>query len=202
MTARHAVLAVALIALAACGEREAAGPPSPPAPTAADAAGGPCNARAGTDWSPVAGAVYRIEAVSQSATCGTGVATLTVTDRSGRILYTGAHEIEPMTNTVFAESTTPQKLEGALADWIDPSGSTQMRTTRALPDWPRGADGPVSGEFPFYPAEGTTRDAWIRLRAQDKPLYCFVQGGESMQCLALDVGAATLTPVGLQTFPG
>jgi hypothetical protein len=202
MIVKNLAGALALLALAACGPKAPEAPPAPPAPVAAEGAAGACSATASMDWAPVAGASYRIEGSAAGPACNEGTATLTVKDGAGKTLYTGQHEIAPMANTVFAEATTPEKLGAALTEWIDPAGSTQMRTTRALPDWPRGADGPVSGEFPFYPEEGMNRDAYLRLRAQDKPLYCFVQGGESMQCFALDVAAGTLTPVGLQTFPG
>lgn len=198
---RNLAAAACLAMLAACG------PPQERTPQAADSAEAPlvgaCTARTSLDWAPVAGGPsYRIAATAAGSACDAGIATLTVTDGAGATLYTGQHQIEPMTSTVFAESKTPQKLEAALADWIDPQGATQMRTTAALPDWPAGAEGPDAGEFPFYPEEGMSRDLWLRLRAQDKPLYCFVQGGESMLCLALDAAANMLTPVGVQTFPG
>lgn len=192
--------AVCLACLAACGPK-AESPPKPEAAAAAGAAAGACSAAAAVDWAPLHDGDYHIEAKAAGPTCDAGTATLTVTDNAGTVLYTGDHQIEPMTSTVFAEAKTPQKLQAALAEWIDPNGSN-MHSTRALPDWAAGADSPMSGEFAFYPEEGTTRDAYLRLRAQDKPLYCFVQGGESMLCLVLDAQTGTLKPAGLQTFPG
>jgi len=197
---RMTCAAACLFVLAACGPQAPA--PAPEAQEAtAGAPAGACSAQASIDWAPLHDGDYRIEAKAAGPACDAGLATLTVTDNAGRVLYSGDHQIEPMTNTIFAESKTPQKLQAALAEWIDPNGSN-LHSTRALPDWPRGADAPAAGEFPFYPEEGTTRDAWLRLRAQDKPLYCFVQGGESLLCLVLDAQTGTLTPVGVQTFPG
>ena len=40
----------------------------------------------------------------------------------------------------------------------------------------------------------------MKLRGQKLPLFCYVQGMESMGCVALD--GESITKVGLQTFPG
>lgn len=75
-----------------------------------------------------------------------------------------------------------------------------MQTSSALPEWPANADSPQNGEFPFYPAEGVTRDLYNQVRDANVPLYCYVQGMESSNCLALRDGA--LESVGVQSFPG
>ncbi len=75
-----------------------------------------------------------------------------------------------------------------------------MQTSAALPDWPANADGPQSGEFPFYPEAGYDRESYMTLRANDLPLFCYVQGMESMGCLAAADGE--VTKIGVQSFPG
>lgn len=192
---KRMALVAAIACLAACSPKAPA--PAPQAPAAAQA----CSAEAGIDWAPVAGPAYHIAAAASGATCKTATATLTITAPDGKTAYSGTHQIEPMVTTVFADADTPQALAAALQHWIDPTTGSASSTAK-LPDWPRGANGPVAGEFPFYPQEGMTRDAWLRLRAQDRPLFCFVQGSESEACLMLDPEHATLTPIGVQTFPG
>jgi hypothetical protein len=99
----------------------------------------------------------------------------------------------------LAGARTSAEMEAALADWINSSNST-MATTSALPDWPENASGPQNGEFPFYADAAYDRAAYMTLRQSDAPLFCYVQGMESMACLALAGG--TLDKVGVQAFPG
>jgi hypothetical protein len=187
-------IAPVLLMLAACGQK-----PAETAPPAEAAKGqGACAAQASMDWAPEGGGSYRISARTSGPLCNSGMATIEISDGGGKVLFSTEREIEPMRSTVFAEATESAGAEAALKQWIDPAQNGD--TTSSLPDWPAGAEQPVSGEFPFYPAEGMTRDAYLRLRAQDKPLYCFVQGGESQLCLVLDGGA--VSEAGMQTFPG
>lgn len=200
------LLAMAIVAFAvgACGPRPAM-QTYEPAATEASAANVPaatgCAGEAAVDWAPVRnGPAYRVAASASNPICAEGDARIAVTDASGNTLFSGAYAIAPMTTTVFADVASPDALKAALQQWIAPGQGAD--TTRELPDWPADAEQPQSGEFPFYPAEGMTRDAWLRLRAQDKPVFCFVQGGESMNCLVLDAAAGTLQSVGAQSFPG
>ncbi len=189
------VMALAFL-VAACGPKtQTTAEPSPPAPAAA------CVAEIAIDWTPAGGPPLKIAASAAGAACDTGTAKIAVTDAAGRSLFAGDYDIAPMTTTVFAEAKTPESLKVALQQWIDPADA-MMPTTQQLPAWAPGADAPQDGEFPFYPAEGMTRDAYARLRVQALPMFCFVQGGESMQCLAYDKAAGALTDVGVQTFPG
>jgi hypothetical protein len=101
---------------------------------------------------------------------------------------------------VLAQAHDQDAMRTALNEWIDPAHNTTMQTTSALPDWPANADAPASGEFPFYPESYVDRDSYIALREADVPLLCYVQGMESMACLALRDGQ--LEKVGVQSFPG
>lgn len=91
-----------------------------------------------------------------------------------------------MRNTIFESAHSPETLAAALANWINPANNTTMLATSALPEWPVGAPQPANAEFPFYPEANITREAYARLRAENRPLLCYVQGSESMACLALD----------------
>jgi hypothetical protein len=75
-----------------------------------------------------------------------------------------------------------------------------MATTKALPEWKAKDDFPINGEFMFYVEEGIDRAAYDVIRKADLPMYCFVQGMESVACLVLQDGG--LFKVGVQSFPG
>ena len=59
---------------------------------------------------------------------------------------------------------------------------------------------PMSGEFPLYLEDGTTREDYAALRVKKLPMFCYVQGMESQACLALEDGG--LRKIGAQSFPG
>ena len=86
-----------------------------------------------------------------------------------------------------------------MREWIAPANNS-MQTTAALPAWPENAESPAAGEFPFHVAEGWDRTAYESIRAADRPLLCYVQGMESMGCLAAADGE--VTKIGVQSFPG
>ncbi len=185
------ILAAALaLGLAACAQQD-------DADDAQTASVRGCQAVATEAWRPLSGAEFSIEATSAGPDCERAVATLTIRDVQGRALYTQAYATEHVMG--LSEARDVDAMQRALSDWISSSNDT-IATTSALPDWPAGADGPVSGEFPFYVAAGTAREDYLALRQRNVPVYCYVQGMESQACLALDNGA--LVPIGLQTFPG
>ena len=73
-------------------------------------------------------------------------------------------------------------------------------STADLPVWPAGADAPDAGEFPFYVEEGFDRTGYEGMRAADRAMFCYVQGMESLACVAAVDGR--LDKIGVQTFPG
>lgn len=156
-----------------------------------------CDARAANTWA-VGDAQYAVEATSDGPDCARAVATLVVRDPSGNPLYAETYLAQHV--MVLTSATTREAMQTALADWTNPANNTTMLTTSALPDWPQGEDGPANEEFPFYPEPDYSRDRYMAIRAEDAPLLCYVQGIESMACLALRNGA--LEKVGVQTFAG
>lgn len=156
-----------------------------------------CQAVATEAWRPLSGAEFSIEATSAGPDCQRAVATLAIRDAQGHALYTQAYPAAQVMG--LSEAGDVDAMQRAMSDWIRSSNHT-IATTAALPDWPTGAQGPVSGEFPFYVAEGMARADYLALRQRDAPVYCYVQGMESQACLALDQGG--LVTIGVQTFPG
>lgn len=157
------------------------------------AAGSGCTAVAATEWKG-----FNVEASTRGPDCARAAVTLVFrASGSGEIARMETHRA--MDLTTLASVSDAAGMETALAGWIDQS-SPEFASSANLPDWPANADSPTSGEFPFLPAEGTTREGYAALRAQAAPLFCFVQGMESIKCLALVDGA--IDSIGVQTFPG
>lgn len=157
-----------------------------------------CTARATAQWATELEPNASIEATTSGPDCARSVATITIRSGSGEPLYATTH-FPPHVMTL-KDASTPAAMQTALAQWIDPASNTTMQTSSALPEWPANATGPQNGEFPFYVDEGYTRELYNEIRAANLPLYCFVQGMESLRCLALRNGA--LESVGVQSFPG
>lgn len=161
---------------------------------------GVCAAQTTYNWKPAGGGAYEVTGAAGGADCKSGAAVITVRNpETGKILLSESVDVSVMTNTVFADSKSPTSLKGGLNEWIRQGAD---ETTATLPEWPATADQPTQGEFPFYPEEGTTRAAYASLKAANLPTFCYVQGGESLACYALDRSSDTLKKVGLQTFPG
>jgi hypothetical protein len=57
------------------------------------------------------------------------------------------------------------------------------------------------GEFPFYPEEGMDQVTYEQIRAEKQKIFCYVQGMESIACVAISKNGAA-TKIGVQTFPG
>ncbi|MGD9979604.1 MAG: hypothetical protein AB7H66_07400 [Hyphomonadaceae bacterium] len=162
------------------------------------AAATPCNASASDRWRPVGSGEFNIEATASGPNCERAVATLVIRDSEGRVAWAEAFPTEDV--MVLASARDGGAMEVALSGWINPEANTMMQSTSALPEWPVNADAPQNGEFPFYPEPGYDRESYTRLRANNLPLYCFVQGMESTACLALSDGG--LERIGVQSFPG
>jgi hypothetical protein len=157
-----------------------------------------CAASAAQSWRPVSGVELTIDASTSGPDCERAAATLTVRNAQGRILWTEARAAEHV--MTLASARDRAAMQTALGEWLN-SGNHTMATSSALPDWPVNAAAPANGEFPFYPEPSFDREAYMSLRQSDVPLYCFVQGMESMACLALTVGG-DIEKVGVQAFPG
>jgi hypothetical protein len=161
------------------------------------AANADCDARSRAVWAGSHKGIVA-EATSQGATCANAVVTLVLRASTGKPLWVdsriGAHVM------IFAGVTDKGAMTHALGDWIDQRSTTLARTDN-LPDWPKGANAPQAGEFPFYPESDIDQEMYLKLRGAKLPLFCYVQGMESMACVALGPDGA-VTKVGVQAFPG
>lgn len=182
-----AAAAVALVA--AC---------TPAAQNTAQSADAGCAVSVSTPWRPLSGTEFTVEAGTIGADCAKAVATIVVRDVQDFALWAEAYNTEHV--MVLASAHDPAAMRTALTEWIDPASNSTMQTTSALPEWPANADLPSSGEFPFYPQEGVDRDAYNAIRTANTPMYCYVQGMESLACIALMNGE--MSQVGVQLFPG
>lgn len=189
-----AVAAVCGLALSACG-------PKAPEETASASIAPPgvCHADTMAPWTAGPGTTLGISG-SYDGDCASGDATLTIATLEGVQVYTFALPVSVAANTVFADAKDQQSMAMALAQWVDPASNTTMQNTGALPAWAANEEQPGNAEFPFMPE--ISREEYAALRTKNVPLYCHVQGGESMACLVYDAAAKKITKVGLQRFPG
>jgi hypothetical protein len=156
-----------------------------------------CSASARSAWR-IGGNAYTIDASARGPTCLTAVSTLVIRDAAGGAVWTDVVVNEQ--NFALQDATTPTKLAAALGQWIDQRDPT-FATTAALPEWKAGDDLPAMGDFAFY-VEGSYEDraAYAAVRARAAPMICYVQGIESIACLALLDGG--FERIGAQSFPG
>ncbi|MBC7768751.1 MAG: hypothetical protein H7124_08180 [Phycisphaerales bacterium] len=155
-----------------------------------------CHAVATQNWA-AGDQALSIDATSAGPDCEHGVATIVIRDTEGEVLWVTAYPTAQV--MTLQDARDAEAMEAAMREWIAPENNT-METTAALPPWPENAEAPTAGEFPFYVEEGLDRDAYESIRAANHPLYCYVQGMESLACLASVDGG--LGMVGVQLFPG
>jgi hypothetical protein len=162
----------------------------------ASAAG--CNLDAAKAWVPLKGQAYRTEVYSNGATCAGAVVTIVVRAANGHVLWAEALTAEHL--MTFADAKTVSKMKAALADTL--AQPQTFKTTGDLPAWKKGADSPEPlGEFPFYPDQGVDQETYVKIRAEKQAVFCYVQGMESMACVAV-AKDGTATKLGAQSFPG
>lgn len=153
-----------------------------------------CEARVTSSWTVGAGTTLSVEARSLGDSCREALATLIIRSPDGTLLWARAY---PASDTmVLREVGDVDGMTAALTEWIEVGD----KTTRDLPEWPDEASAPNAGEFPFYPDEGWDAASFSALREQGAPMFCHVQGRESLRCLTSKDGA--VSTIGVQTFPG
>ena len=156
-----------------------------------------CQAEAVRTWDVADGGAYIINASSAGPDCQHAVATIVVRDGQNDVLWADALAVQHTFG--LNEASTPAAMRTALEEWI--GANTTIMTASELPQWLANTSEPQSGEFPFYPEpEWNDRAAYEEVRARNAPMFCYVQGMESMACLALEHGR--LTKIGVQSFPG
>jgi len=155
-----------------------------------------CDVSVGFAWAPSGQRPLRAEAVSHGPRCDKAVVVVTVRGADGTPLWVDARVAQFV--MPFAGVKSMKAMKAALGEWI--RQDHQLKSTASLPTWPPGAAQPASGEFPFLPDEAVDRDYYEAARRARLPLFCYVQGMESMACVALKDGG--MIKLGVQLFPG
>jgi hypothetical protein len=207
---RFAILAAAL-AVCACQQATAPPPAPPPAPAAKlsplpappDVAG--CAMRAQAPWTR-AGDGWRVVGDAKGADCPNAEVTIYLVDPAGGVARTDTFKAADL-RAVFGDAAEKPAMDrasmsAALSAWIAPNDDQLFKHTGDLPPWATARSEPAGagGEFPFRPEEGTSRAAYEKQRAANLPMFCYVQGAESMRCVVVEKGV--LRSIGLQSFPG
>lgn len=162
----------------------------------AQAAG--CNLGAANPWLAGKGRPFMSEAYSNGATCAGAVVTIVVRGPDKKVLWVEAMPAAQL--MTFADANTAPKMKAALRDWL--LQQHPFKSTGDLPEWKKGKDSPEPlGEFPFYPDEGMEQAGYAKIRAEKQALFCYVQGMESLACIAISKDG-TATKLGAQSFPG
>ena len=157
-----------------------------------------CSVHASGRWIAYpAGRAYGTEAFSSGPTCAQAAVMIVVRAPDGGVAWVDAAPGEHV--MTFASVKTRQEMSSALTDWL--SQTSMFKTTRELPAWPEGAQEPKSGEFPFMPESWIDREYYERTRAEGLPLFCYIQGMESIACIVLSRDGQ-MEKIGVQSFPG
>jgi hypothetical protein len=149
-------------------------------------AAGNCSASASRAW--LGGTT--IEAFAQGPTCEKAVVTLVIRNMAGNPLFMQAHDTAFLMNFTQAPAANAKALGVTLKDWI--SGGGFMTSADRLV---------LDGEFPFTVNEGVGKATLAKYRKEKMPLFCYIQGMESGNCVVLDKDGAVVD-LGVQSFPG
>lgn len=155
-----------------------------------------CAAKVTVPWSGAKG--YKIVASSKGAKCASATIALSVVGPDG--VAAGVYNAKVDENAEFIEVNSLKSMQTALTNWVT-NGASERKTTSDLPEWPKGQDQPVSGEFPFYPEENVNQPFYEDVRGARRPMFCFTQGMESASCIYIDAHGGVNT-LGAQSFPG
>jgi len=198
-----AALAAGLLALTACqpaaspepeGQPPEQATPAPETAAPVETAAAGCEADATTSWT-ANGSTFNVNARTDGPSCEKSVVFLTIRAADGAPVYVWSGQPSYLFGLSYATDAT--EMKAALAEWIV---STGPESTSTLPPWEETEGQPKRAEFPFMAPEWMDKAGYSELKAGNFPMYCFPQGMESLQCIALRDGMAE--EVGLQLFPG
>jgi hypothetical protein len=155
-----------------------------------------CDAEAGIEWHTSDSQRFAVTARTSGPSCAQSVALLIVRNAAGAVVWTDALPAARVMG--LNEPTTRTPMTSALAEWI--GYGAQGRTTAELPPWPRANVPPSANGFEFAPEPWLSRSSYLDMRARAQPMFCYIQGMESLACLVIsDEG---LEKIGVQSFPG
>ncbi|MEQ1931724.1 MAG: hypothetical protein ABL957_14505 [Parvularculaceae bacterium] len=134
---------------------------------------------------------------TEGPTCAQAVALLVVRDAGGDVFWTDALPSARVMG--LNEAATPAAMSAALAEWAG-LPARHAQTTADLSPWSKTSGQPGESEFPFHPEAWMGEEAFARIAAEAAPMFCYVQGMESLSCLIERDGR--LEKIGVQSFPG
>lgn len=155
-----------------------------------------CDAEASQEWTSSSGLRFSVTASTSGPNCRQSVAVLIVRDAAGDIAWTDALVAAHVMGLNTPTTRTP--MTGALQEWIGYGARGQ--TTADLPPWPRAHEPPSATGFEFDPEPWVDRETYLDLRARAEPMFCYIQGLESLACLIARDGR--LEKIGVQAFAG
>lgn len=155
-----------------------------------------CDAEASSEWRGADNRVYTVTASTSGPTCAHSVVLLIVRDASGEVVWTDAMRAAHVMGLSTPTTRTP--MASALQEWI--GHGARGETTADLPPWPRANEPPASMGFEFEPESWINRRTYLEMRARAEPMFCYVQGMESLACLVERWDR--LEKIGVQSFAG
>jgi hypothetical protein len=144
-----------------------------------------CVAQAERKWNNLT-----VEAFSQGPGCSNAVVTLAIRVRGGKAIWARAHIAHQLLNFSESPTNSPKAMTDKLRSWI--SGEGFMKSVDGLN---------LAGEFSFGLADGVSLEVFKAYQKLKLPLFCYIQGMESGNCLAVDKDGAVVE-LGVQSFPG
>ena len=175
--------------------------------TSTSSAWADCNATLSQNWKLGAKRIFTVDASSVGPDCRHAVALLVVRDSKGEVQYT--YSSATRDNGVFGAlaekpATDIKQMRVALNGWLKAGLSSNKNSMAKFIPWKKGTAGPAEeppSEFPFTVDSDVSRDTYEEWRKADLPVFCFVQGMESMRCLVVGKDNA-VSELGIQSFPG
>lgn len=156
-----------------------------------------CDTETTTEWRGTDNRVFRVTASTNGANCAQAVVLLVVRDNSGYVVWTDARATAHVMG--LNEPTTRIEMTRALADWVG-FPLQRLQTTAHLAPWAQTSGQPGESAFPFQPEAWINEEFYEQLAGEARPMFCYIQGRESIACLAEFQGQ--LEKIGVQSFPG
>jgi hypothetical protein len=161
-----------------------------------------CNLEAHAPWASAKAEGLMLNAYSVGEVCGYTAVVLTVTDKVGKTLWTMSRNADQVSIFASELGMSANEVQEALETWLKIGNESKIVTTKELPDWPEGNDGPtLDGEFGYYIDETMSRTFYLEQRAAARPLFCTVSGIESETCITATSGTL-VQEFGGFSFPG
>ncbi len=115
-----------------------------------------------------------------------------ISDDQGEVLFDRVYQADQVMRLAYASDR--DSMQESLAAWAD---LNRYPSSVVLPSWEA-----LNGdqEFPFLLSQEMSEADYKALIASDIPVFCYIQGMESLLCLTYQDGA--LEELGVQLFPG